>query len=807
MKHVRLGAFWQAVLVIAISYLLLDNAFPPVMPLSLLIQYMAIVIVAVLLYFSFDDQRWIEFKQPVKSVLRDDNKALVRWLILIVVPALAGYSTFNMVKPSYDAPVELRQVHPAPPSTVKAFDKTFDLATLENPIRTEVLDALQQDPEQGWELYRDSVAAGKEVYFQNCFFCHGDLLDGQGPFAKGLNPLPANFQDVGTIAQLQESFLFWRIATGGPGLPKEGTPWNSAMPVWQEMLSEEDIWNTIMFLYDYVGQVPRIWDPEISKQVTNMKDQRLAERAKLDGQGLYQLRCAACHGEQGYGDGPAADYMYPRPRDFSLGMFKYKTTPGSTPVSDADLFATIEHGLTGTGMPGWQSLLNDEQISDLVKVVKGFDMTASFAPDDAADEDFDEDGYYLHLDQQVSFTDQEPVTGMIAYTDESVALGKQVFADACSECHGDLGRGNILSGKQLTDDWGYRIWPRDLSQPWTWRATNNVYEGANADTQRDEVVKNIYQRLSIGIQGTPMPAHRAVEEGNQDPISLEDRWHVANYVYSLRDQYDSEPSGSGVINGIKVDGILPNKVDDPIWQTAKASQLTLVPNIIKDERLFTPLNNSITVRAVFNEENIAFLLQINDRTESRPGEAVSEAIQDDELELLSDAIAIQLPKQGAYQSAPVVEKPLFRHGDKDHPVTLWYWNAGSEEPAQAPSSLLLEGHGPDTPLQPRFEDDSLLVQQQWQDGQWQIIMQRPRTGSEWGDMEFVEGQFIPISFASWDGSNAEVEGRRSLTSWHWLLLPKQEDPLQLYGMPGFIVLLVFALGLWLVRNQRKHTSN
>ncbi|MCP4881838.1 MAG: hypothetical protein GY905_14945, partial [Gammaproteobacteria bacterium] len=263
--------------------------------------------------------------------------------------------------------------------------------------------------------------------------------------------------------------------------------------------------------------------------------------------------------------------------------------------------------------------------------------------------------------------------------------------------------------------------------------------GANADTQRDEVVKNIYQRLSIGIQGTPMPAHRAVEEGNQDPISLEDRWHVANYVYSLRDQYDSEPSGSGVINGIKVDGILPNKVDDPIWQSAKASQLTLVPNIIKDERLFTPLNNSITVRAVFNEENIAFLLQINDRTESRPGEAVSEAIQDDELELLSDAIAIQLPKQGAYQLAPVVEKPLFRHGDKDHPVTLWYWNAGSEEPVQAPSSLLLEGHGPDTPLQPRFGDDSLLVQQQWQDGQWQIIMQRPRTGSEWGDMEFVEG--------------------------------------------------------------------
>ena len=43
-----------------------------------------------------------------------------------------------------------------------------------------------------------------------------------GPYAAALNPVPLSFQDIGTIAQLQESFLFWRIATGGPGLPKEG---------------------------------------------------------------------------------------------------------------------------------------------------------------------------------------------------------------------------------------------------------------------------------------------------------------------------------------------------------------------------------------------------------------------------------------------------------------------------------------------------------------------------------------------------------------------------------------------------------
>src|SRR4030067_882934 len=73
---------------------------------------------------------------------------------------------------------------------------------------------------------------------------------------------PLNFQDVGTIAQLQESFLFWRIATGGPGLPGEAAPWISSMPVWQEFLKEDEIWKVILFLYDYTGRQPRSWANE-----------------------------------------------------------------------------------------------------------------------------------------------------------------------------------------------------------------------------------------------------------------------------------------------------------------------------------------------------------------------------------------------------------------------------------------------------------------------------------------------------------------------------------------------------------------
>jgi len=56
---------------------------------------------------------------------------------------------------------------------------------------------------------------------------------------------------------LQEGYLFWRIATGGPGLPQESGPGNSSMPVWDQFLSEQEIWEVILFLYDYTQQRPR----------------------------------------------------------------------------------------------------------------------------------------------------------------------------------------------------------------------------------------------------------------------------------------------------------------------------------------------------------------------------------------------------------------------------------------------------------------------------------------------------------------------------------------------------------------------
>jgi len=796
-KGFKFPPLLMAIIIVVAAFAIFAYAIPPLLPVSLLIQYMVIVIIGVLLYFSFDDDVWSSFTQPISATLQLDKTWPIRWLLLLLIPALVAYTVYTNIKPDWSSPVELRQVHPAPPSKLKVYGKTYDLKTLKNPVRTEVVETMPGDPDKAWEIYNESIGKGQETYYQNCFYCHGDLMFGEGVFADGFNPVPINFQDVGTIAQMEEAFIFWRITTGGPGLPKEGTPWNSAMPVWHEMLDEEQVWDVITFIYDYVGQVPRIWEQDVSKVVTGMKDKLIKQRKSLTGNELYQLRCFVCHGEKGMGDGYAAERLYPKPRDFSLGLYKYKTSPGTIPVRDDDLFNTIKFGLPGTAMPGWAKIMTDEQIKSLIPIIKGFDTSATFAPEEAEDEDFDDDGRYIKADFQ-SFTEIEPLQGQVAYSEESVAKGKAAFK-VCKECHGEAGRGNITSGKKLADDWGFRLWPRDLNKPWTWRATERV-EAQDATQIKDQIIKNIYTRLSIGIPGTPMPAHRAEGEGNEDPVSLEDRWHIANYVYSLREQ--EQPLGNSVIQAKKITGELPDDINDKAWQDATTVSLRLVPNIIKEERLFTPLNTSLTARAIYNEEEIAFLITVNDRTKSLPGDSYFTDLQDEELTMHSDAIAVQFPKADAFATAPIVEKPLFRHGDKKHHTSIWYWNAGSEEPKLPAKTTIFTGKGPNERPEVMKTYSDVSAQGAWKDGQWQVIMKRKRMGTE-NEISFAEGQFIPISFADWDGSNGEAGSKHSMTSWYWLLLPPEENPTKLYGISGLAGLLVFILGFLLVRSQRK----
>ncbi|WP_164880871.1 c-type cytochrome [Aestuariirhabdus litorea] len=786
----KLPPFWQALMLLAGCALALELAVYPLMPRSLMIQYLVILAVGMLLYYSADEARWQAFLSPLRTLLHSPRLLGLRRLLLVVVPLAGGVASFLLLDPVPQAPTELRQAHPAPPASFSAWGRRIEFEALDNPIRARFSDLWPTDPEGAMEIYSEAVAAGREIYFSNCVFCHGALLDGRGHLGLGLNPPPANFRDLGTIAQLEESYLFWRIATGGPGLPREGAPARSQMPAWHESLEEPQLWQTILYLYDAVGQEPRIWDPARSAVASAIRQRVETERRGLTGEPLYQLYCAACHGEEGLGDGVAADYLYPRPRDFGLGLYKYKSSPGALPPRDEDLLEVIAEGLPGTGMPAWRSLLSEQQIASLVPVLKGFDFVGTWAPADAPDEAFDEQGRYRG-DRWLSITEREPVEGRVPYSEASVASGRAVYESACIECHGEQGRGNITSDKPLEDDWGYRVWPRDLTQPGSWRASEGT--GSNP---RDNTLERLYQRVSIGISGTPMPAHREVEEGNRDPLSLEDRWHVVNYVYSLR-HADARLEPDGLLVGARVEESLPLSGDDPRWQQARPLALPLIPNLMQGERLYTPLNRSLVVRALFNEAEVAFLVEWHDRTESRPGSEVAERLQDASLTLYADAVALQFPQNSPASALSRVDLPLLQHGDPGRRSRIWYWNAGQLDPPMPSRLTPLNGRGGQKPKPAAGEDPTLSAQGRWEAGRWQWVVRRSRESLQPGAVSFESERYLPFALATWDGSNGEIGSRHSLTGWHRLWLPEPVSAAYRLVASGAVALGLLLLG-WIL---------
>ena len=246
--------FWQAVLLLVVAWAVFKYGIavlPPLLgfrsapvPQSVLVQYMLSALVGVLLFVSSDEQRWRRFREPITATMVEPDRRWLRGSLLVAVPVLVGFTAYQQTRPRVSAPVQLRSIHPAPPSAITFRGQTMQLTGLENPLR-------------GRGSMEAHVLEGRRVYYQNCLPCHGDRLDGEGHFGHGFSPTPLSFTDPGTIAQLTESDVFWRIAKGGPGLPREGAPWSSAMPAWENFLTEEEIWDVVLFLYDYTGSRPR----------------------------------------------------------------------------------------------------------------------------------------------------------------------------------------------------------------------------------------------------------------------------------------------------------------------------------------------------------------------------------------------------------------------------------------------------------------------------------------------------------------------------------------------------------------------
>lgn len=204
-------------------------------PSSLALMYEAMTALAILVYFSFREDRWRLFLQPLHNFFLDPrpsrNKHRAQLALMVALPLFVGWQVFLRSVAVLEPPADPPGIH---------FDLPSEYISLRNP----------------YPWTEENIREGGILFTKYCAMCHGDALDGNGIFARALQPRPANFRDTGTIAQLDENYLFWRIKEGAPGLPNGTIAYRSAMPQWEGVLSEEQMWKIIMYEYTSAGVQP-----------------------------------------------------------------------------------------------------------------------------------------------------------------------------------------------------------------------------------------------------------------------------------------------------------------------------------------------------------------------------------------------------------------------------------------------------------------------------------------------------------------------------------------------------------------------
>ena len=252
------------------------------------------------------------------------------------------------------------------------------------------------------------------------------------------------------------------------------------------------------------------------------------------GRQVYQSRCIGCHGPKGDGNGPAATFLSPKPRDFTVGVFKFRTTPSGSLPTDGDLYRTITRGVRWTAMPTWHELSDKERMA-----VAGHIKTFSSR-----------------------FKEETPEPPLLIgdppkATPELVARGKDLYVKAkCFQCHGPGGKGDGPSADEMKDLAGFPIRPADF--------TRGQFKGGSS-------VRDIFRTMSLGLDGTPMPSFA-------DSMSEPERWAISYYVLSLSAWMDPltgkrlevAPATRALLNGREIEADHPRLAVDPVEPTRTA---------------------------------------------------------------------------------------------------------------------------------------------------------------------------------------------------------------------------------------------
>lgn len=215
------------------------------------------------------------------------------------------------------------------------------------------------------------------------------------------------------------------------------------------------------------------------------------------GKDTYKKYCSPCHGEEGKGDGPLARSMLPKPRDFTRGAYKFRTTPSGSLPTDEDIYRTISYGVPNSTMIPWD-ILTEEQRLSVIPLLKSFSEAFEVRKPDA----------------------MVDVGLEVRPTERTIAEGKKIYEEKleCWKCHGVEGRGDGPSAGEQEDDFGFPIKPFDF--------TTGKFKGGNSS-------RDVYLRFTTGLNGTPMPSFAK-------ELSDEQRWYLTHYVMSLVKPEDKE---------------------------------------------------------------------------------------------------------------------------------------------------------------------------------------------------------------------------------------------------------------------------
>jgi mono/diheme cytochrome c family protein len=481
----------------------------------------------------------------------------------------------------------------------------------------------------------------------------------------------------------------------------------------------------------------------------------------------------------------AAQFVFPKPRDFRSGRFRLVSTSNGVPTMD-DIRAVLRRGMPGSSMPPWPHL-SDDAVKRLAEHIislrqEGIRESLVAAAAESGDEISEED-LRDAIGRLTTPGDLVTAVDLGDPTPESIAHGKELYATkACAQCHGTSGKGD--GQQQMVDSEGLPTRPRDL--------TRGIFKGSPDPA-------SVWRRISLGMPGTPMPSSQSLT-----PKEVADLTH---FILSLSNEKAREAAvltRQRVI--VKQVPTLPAASDAAIWHQVTPFPIRTTPLWWRDDA-----EPELSVQAVHDGKAICFRMSWSDPSPNQ------DSARSEDFE---DAVAVELFRGKT--------EPFLGMGAAGAPVDMWFWDAdrqsaddiekanpnvvvdwypfsesvvtsaeydraGTHTAAQPPVSLpalaagnqivpsektraasSLETAGPGSATFRPVKSQLVDAHGQWTEGRWTVVMTRALKIDAAADGVSLEpGATASVAFAIWDGGAKDRDGKKLVSIWQDLELERK----------------------------------